>query len=77
MKNRIQIEVTIDEFIGRKIKEARKEAELSQRELCERLSWFSLMALSHYECGRRSLTPTRLLKIAKELRKPIQWFLPK
>ena len=42
MKNRIQIEVTIDEFIGRKIKEARKEAELSQRELCERLSWFSL-----------------------------------
>lgn len=60
--------------IGRKIQKAREEAGLSQEELSSRLG-YTQAALSNYELGKRRLYLPNIEQIAKELNKPLSYFL--
>ncbi len=60
--------------IGKKIQKAREEAGLSQEELASRLG-YTQAALSNYELGKRRLYLANIEQIAKELNKPLSYFL--
>jgi transcriptional regulator with XRE-family HTH domain len=60
--------------IGRKIQKAREEAGLSQEELASRLG-YTQAALSNYELGKRRLYLANIEQIARELNKPLSYFL--
>ena len=60
--------------IGRKIQKAREEAGLSQEELASRLG-NTQAALSNYELGKRRLYLANIEQIARELNKPLSYFL--
>jgi len=63
-----------DVEIGEKIQEARTEVGISQQVLADRIS-SSQAAISHYESGTRSVPLEILIEIARELRKPLSYFL--
>lgn len=67
------IEITFDEAVGRKIKEARQELGLKQGELAKILG-ISHMQMSYYERGKKSLRATRFMKICEVLKKPVEFF---
>jgi len=60
--------------VGRKIQEARTEVGISQQVLADRIG-SSQTGLSLYESGRRSVPLEILIEIARELRKPLSYFL--
>jgi transcriptional regulator with XRE-family HTH domain len=60
--------------IGKKIQRAREEAGLSQEELATRLG-YTQAALSNYELGKRRLYLANIEQIARELNKPLRYFL--
>ena len=60
--------------IGKMIQKAREEAGLSQEELASRLG-YTQAALSNYELGKRRLYLANIKRIAKELKKPLSYFL--
>jgi transcriptional regulator with XRE-family HTH domain len=60
--------------IGKKIQKAREEAALSQEELASRLG-YTQAALSNYELGKRRLYLANIEQIARELNKPLSYFL--
>ena len=60
--------------IGNRIQKAREEAGLSQEELASRLG-YTQAALSNYELGKRRLYLANIEQIAKELNKPLSYFL--
>jgi transcriptional regulator with XRE-family HTH domain len=60
--------------IGKKIQKAREEAGLSQEDLASRLG-YSQAALSNYELGKRRLYLANIEQIARELDKPLSFFL--
>jgi transcriptional regulator with XRE-family HTH domain len=60
--------------IGKKIQRAREEAGLSQEELASRLG-YTQAALSNYELGKRRLYLANIEQIARELNKPLSYFL--
>lgn len=60
--------------IGKKIQRAREEADLSQEELASRLG-YTQAALSNYELGKRRLYLANIEQIARELNKPLSYFL--
>lgn len=60
--------------IGKKIQKAREEAGLSQEELSSRLG-YTQAALSNYELGKRRLYLPNIEQIARELNKPLSYFL--
>jgi transcriptional regulator with XRE-family HTH domain len=60
--------------IGKKIQRAREEAGLSQEELATRLG-YTQAALSNYELGKRRLYLANIEQIARELNKPLSYFL--
>ncbi len=60
--------------IGKKIQKAREEAGLSQEEMASRLG-FTQAAFSNYELGKRRLYLANIEQIAKELNKPLSYFL--
>jgi transcriptional regulator with XRE-family HTH domain len=60
--------------IGKKIQRAREEAGLSQEELASRLG-YTQAALSNYELGKRRLYLANIEQIARELKKPLSYFL--
>jgi len=60
--------------IGKKIQKAREEAGLSQEELASRLG-YTQAALSNYELGKRRLYLANIEQIARELHKPLNYFL--
>jgi transcriptional regulator with XRE-family HTH domain len=72
---KITIEITIDEYIGRQIVDERKLRGWTQKELAKKLGWSS-MTLSFFETGSRSMTPSRLYKIAKILNTEIDNLFP-
>jgi len=63
-----------DVNIGKKIQEARTRVGISQQVLADRIS-STQTAMSHYESGRRSVPLETLIEIARELRKPLSYFL--
>jgi len=60
--------------IGKKIQKAREELGLSQDELASRLG-YTQAALSNYELGKRRLYLANIEQIARELSKPLSYFL--
>jgi transcriptional regulator with XRE-family HTH domain len=60
--------------IGKKIQKAREEAGLSQEEMASRLG-YTQAALSNYELGKRRLYLANIEQIARELNKPLSYFL--
>lgn len=64
----------LDVKIGKKIQEARTEVGISQQVLADRIS-SSQAAVSHYESGARSVPLGVLIEIARELRRPLSYFL--
>ena len=60
--------------IGKMIQKAREEAGLSQEELSSRLG-YTQAALSNYELGKRRLYLANIEQIAKELNKPLSYFM--
>lgn len=64
----------LDVKIGKRIQEARTEIGISQQVLADRIS-SSQTAVSHYEAGRRAVPLEILIEIARELRKPLSYFV--
>jgi transcriptional regulator with XRE-family HTH domain len=60
--------------IGKKIQKAREELGLSQEELASRLG-YTQAAFSNYELGKRRLYLANIEQIARELNKPLSYFL--
>jgi len=63
-----------DVKMGERIQQARTEVGISQQVLADRVS-SSQTAISHYEAGRRAVPLEILIEIARELRKPLSYFL--
>lgn len=60
--------------IGQRIQKAREEAGLSKEELATKLG-LTQAALSNYELGKRRLYLANIEQIARELNKPLNYFL--
>lgn len=60
--------------IGRRIRQARESAALTQEELGRQLG-ISGVAVGHYERAARSIGIAELERIAEILRRPVTWFL--
>ena len=63
------------EFIGKQIKKAREEEDISQLELAKAVDFESATAISLIESGERKITAENLEKIAIALKKDIKYFL--
>lgn len=63
------------QFIGKKIREAREAAGLSQKQLAEKLNFESSTAISYMESGERKVSVVDLEKIADLLGRDMQFFL--
>ena len=63
-----------DSKIGKRIQKARTEVGISQQVLADRIS-SAQATISHYEAGTRSVPLAILIEIARELRKPLSYFL--
>lgn len=62
-------------FIGQRIREAREAADLSQRELAEKLGYESATAISYIESGERKVSVVDLEKMAALLHRDIRYFI--
>lgn len=63
------------ELIGKKIKEARENAKMSQREFAKIIGFNSTTAISLIESGERRVAVEDLEKLARALNKDIEYFL--
>jgi transcriptional regulator with XRE-family HTH domain len=64
----------IQKIIGRKMREAREAAGITQKELGEKLG-YSAMGISHFENGARELKFSDIKEIAGFLKKDLSFFL--
>lgn len=73
----VQKEGMVDPYaeIGRRIKEAREAAGMSQEELGEKIGDYSASAISYFESGNRKIKIEDLEKISHLLGKPVDYFL--
>lgn len=65
----------LDVFAGRRLREARLEARLTQEELGRHLG-LTFQAIQKYESGENRLSVGRLVAAAKVLQKPVSYFVP-
>jgi transcriptional regulator with XRE-family HTH domain len=65
----------LDVFAGRRLRDARLEARMTQEELGRQLG-LTFQAVQKYESGENRLSVGRLVAAAKILRKPISYFVP-
>ena len=65
----------IQNFISKKIREAREEKGITQKELADALG-YSPMGISHFERGMRGIKMSDIEKLAKYLGKKMFYFLP-
>lgn len=72
----VQIEITIDEFLGRKVREGRKAKGLTQKQFADRLGC-SAAHVSDIEVGDAEVKSVMFLKIVDVLGKAYGFFLPK
>lgn len=63
------------EFIGKKIRDAREAANMSQKDLASKLDYESATAISYLESGERKVSVVDLEKIATTLDRDIRFFL--
>lgn len=69
----MNIDISIDEYIGRKVVKLRKEKKILQNELAKQLG-MSGMGLSHLENGNRSWKPSHLQKLSSIFNVNITFF---
>lgn len=62
------------EEVGRRVAEARESAGLTQEALASRVQ-IARTALAKIELGRRGLSSIELARVARELDRPIEWFV--
>lgn len=65
------------QFIGKKLREAREGAGLSQKQMAEMLGYESATAISLLEAGDRKISVVDLEKISSLLHRDIKFFLGK
>ncbi len=65
----------LDVFAGRRLRDARLEARMTQEELGRQLG-LTFQAVQKYESGENRLSVGRLVAAAKILQKPISYFVP-
>ena len=63
-----------DEFIGRRMRQAREEMGLTQEDLARQLN-ITGASLSRWEAGKHSIHGSDLIKLSHLLGKPPEWFL--
>lgn len=63
------------EEIGRRVKQARAEAGLTQQELAERAGLKNGANVSRIERGKTNLTPKRMRRISDATKKPLEFFV--
>ena len=63
-----------DVFVGGRIAEARKAADVTQAELAEKLGFADRQILSNLEKGLRQAAPEELLSVMRMLGKPMEFF---
>lgn len=63
------------EEIGRRVKEARDSADLTQQELADRIGIAQGQTISNYERGTTEIPPKRLRRIAEATGKPLAFFV--
>ena len=69
------LDIDVKKFLGQKIKEARKQKGVTQRELGVLLD-YSPMGISHFEKGIRELKTSDLQKMSEYFGKPMSYFMP-
>lgn len=74
MSSDSQIGKNIGEFVAKRIREARKQARLSQKNLADSLG-VSDKTVSSWEVGRAEPSLDTLFKIGEETNRPIDFFL--
>ncbi len=67
--------VTGDEELGRRIRTARLDVELTQAQLAHRIGLHDAQSVSNYERAVTDVPRDRLRKIAAETRKPMSYFI--
>lgn len=60
-----------DRWVGQRITAARRLANLTTRQLAERLGWSDHSRVSNYESGRRSVSVVTLMELARVLDLPV------
>lgn len=60
-----------DRWVGQRIMAARRVANLTTRQLAERLGWSDHSRVTNYESGRRSVSVVTLIAIARALNLPV------
>lgn len=63
------------EEIGRRIKQARDDADLTQQELADRIGVQTAQSISRYERGQTEVSTKRLRKIAEATGKELDYFV--
>lgn len=63
------------QLIGKKVREARESAGLSQKQLAEQIGYESPTAISYIESGERKISVVDLEKVAKIVDRDIRFFL--
>lgn len=63
------------EEIGRRIREAREAADLTQRDLAERIGVQTAQSISRYERGETEVPMKRIRRIADATGKPLDFFI--
>ncbi|MBI5029471.1 MAG: helix-turn-helix transcriptional regulator [Chloroflexi bacterium] len=63
----------VDVVLGERLRQARTEAGLTQKELAERMGWTQHL-ISLYESGSRRMHADLLPELARELEKPLSYF---
>lgn len=63
------------EELGRRIRQAREDANLTQRELADAIGLQDAQSVSNYERGVTEVSTRRLRRIAEATKKPLPFFL--
>lgn len=63
------------EELGRRIKDAREQAKMSQRDLADAVDLRDAQSISNYERGITEVPTTRLRRIAEATKQPLAFFL--
>lgn len=62
--------ISDEQWVGQRIAVARRRANLTTRQLAERLGWSDHSRITNYESGRRAVSIVTLIAIAKALDLP-------
>lgn len=74
LRHLLRVSLGLDE-LGRRIKQAREEANLTQQDLADRIGIKTAQSISRYERGQTEVTTKRLRQIAEATGKEMSFFV--